>query len=73
MAQILVYFFRWYLRRDRKLGSGDAAVVDEEQPASMQREDQESDITAHDNDDDDEEVDRVPVERVEEKETVKSG
>lgn len=71
MAQVLVYFFRWYLRRDRKPAVGDVGVVDEEQPASGEREDHESDITAHDNDD--EEVERVPVERVREKDTVKSG
>lgn len=69
MAQGLVYYFRWYLRRDRKPGVGNAEVIDEEQPASTG--DHESDITAHDNDDNEEE--RVPVERVEEKDTVKSG
>ncbi|QYS98945.1 hypothetical protein H0G86_006101 [Trichoderma simmonsii] len=69
MAQGLVYYFRWYLRRDRKPGAGDAGVIDEEQPAPTG--DHESDITAHDNDNNEEE--RVPVERVEEKDTVKSG
>ncbi|KAK4069937.1 uncharacterized protein Triagg1_6732 [Trichoderma aggressivum f. europaeum] len=65
MAQGLVYYFRWYLRRDRKPGAGNAGVIDEEQPASTG--DHESDITAHDNDDHEEE--RTPVERVEEKDT----
>ncbi|KAL7939060.1 SBF-like CPA transporter family domain-containing protein [Trichoderma chlorosporum] len=74
MAQGLVYFFKWYLRRDRKSAAGDVAIVDEEQPASRERGDHESDITAHDNDDDEEEeAERVPIERADEKETAKSG
>lgn len=69
MAQILVYFFRWYLRRDLKSTKDDVEAGHEEQPTSGQVEGHESDITAHDGED----SERVPVERVEEKETVKSG
>lgn len=75
MAQILVYFFRWYLRRDHKPSSDDMEVGDGEQATPGQRDDHESDITAHDNDDNDDndDVERVPIERIEEKNTVKTG
>ncbi|KAH6610683.1 hypothetical protein Trco_000703 [Trichoderma cornu-damae] len=68
IEQILVYFFRLYLRRDRKSSGGDE---------SGQRGDEESDITAHGDDGDDgdghEDAERGPVERGEEKDAAKSG
>ena len=72
MAQGLVYFFRWYLRRDRKSDHVDTEqVVGVEQPVSTHRGDHESDVTAHDNDE--EEVGRVSAVRAEEKGAIKSG
>lgn len=72
MAQGLVYFFRWYLRRDRKSDRGDVEQhVDVEQPVSRHRGDHESDVTARDNDD--EEVGEVSAVRADEKEAMKSG
>jgi sodium/bile acid cotransporter 7 len=68
MAQILVYFFRWYLRRDQKSVSDDVEAGDEDQSASAQEEGHESDATAHDGED----LERVPVERFEKKDE-KSG
>ncbi|OTA08540.1 hypothetical protein A9Z42_0002380 [Trichoderma parareesei] len=71
MAQGLVYFFRWYLRRDRKSDHGDVEDGDnEEHPASTARGDHESDVTAHDNDD--AEAGQDSAVRVEEKGTTKS-
>ncbi|KAL7789944.1 SBF-like CPA transporter family domain-containing protein [Trichoderma ceciliae] len=75
MAQVLVYFFRWYLRRGQKSSGEDVEAGDEEQPASERRGDHESNITAHDDDDDDdddEDAERVPVESFEEKDAIKS-
>lgn len=68
MAQILVYYFKWYLRRDEKSRSDDVEAGDEAQSASPQEEGHESDATAHDGED----VERVPVERFEKKD-VQSG
>lgn len=63
MAQILVYFFRWYLRRDQKLSGDDVEAGNEERPVSGHEEGHESDATAHDGED----LERVPVERFEKK------
>jgi sodium/bile acid cotransporter 7 len=72
MAQGLVYFFKWYLRRDNKPGPRDVEDVDnEEHPTSTARGDHESDVTAHD--DDTEEVGQDPAVRNEEKGAMKSG
>jgi sodium/bile acid cotransporter 7 len=68
MAQILVYYFKWYLRRDEKSRSDDAEAGDEAQSVSRPEEGHESDATAHDGED----VERVPVERFEKKD-VQSG
>lgn len=68
MAQILVYFFRWYLRRDGKASDDDVEAGDEDRSVSRQEEGHESDATAHEGED----VERVPVERFEKKD-VQSG
>lgn len=68
MAQVLVYFFRWYLRRDRNLYGNDVEAGNEDLPMSGQEEGHESDATAHDGED----LERVPVERFETKD-VKTG
>lgn len=68
MAQILVYFFKWYLGRDGKSSDDDVEAGDDVQSALRQEEGHESDATAHDGED----VERVPVERFEKKD-VQSG
>lgn len=63
MAQILVYYFKWYLRRGEKSSGDDVEAGDEAQTMSPQEEDHESDATAHDGED----VEIMPVERFEKK------
>lgn len=68
MAQILVYFFKWYLQRDQKSGGDDVEASGEELPVPGQGDGHESDVTAHDAED----LERVTVERFE-KNDVKTG
>lgn len=63
MAQILVYFFKWYLRRDQKSTNDDVEAGSEEQHVSGQGDGHESDATAHDGED----LERLPAERFEKK------
>ncbi|KAL6908795.1 SBF-like CPA transporter family domain-containing protein [Trichoderma evansii] len=63
MAQILVYFFKWYLRRDQKSSGDDVEASNAEQHVSGQGDGHESDATAHDGED----LERLPAERFEKK------